>query len=216
MTQVKPGGLSACYRAAGWRRGRLPATAVAVAAAVALGLLISPAVERAEHRSGTGGEEAHVSERSELCAVPPAREERRGPMRRSRIGSRPGCAFFWLLFFAQAKRRFFNSRMAGQSDSLLRSRSESSAFRLLFLAATFPPSGKQGSSKSKGFRSPIGERVTSLCSCKEKVTKRSAFQQPNGWSSTPCLRASGPLRRRDFSTRRPCRVEKRRAHPLCG
>ena len=48
-----------------------------------------PAVERAEHRSGTGGEEAHVSERSELCAVPLSREERRGPMRRSRIGSRP-------------------------------------------------------------------------------------------------------------------------------
>ena len=78
-------------------------------------LLTSPAVERAEHRSGTGGEEAHVFERSELCAVPPAREERRGPLRRSRISSRPGCAFFWLLFFAQAKK----------SDSLLRSRSES-------------------------------------------------------------------------------------------
>ena len=78
--------------------------AVVVARDFALWLLTSPAVERAEHRSGTGGEEAHVFERSELCAVPPAREEHRGPMRRSRIGSCPGCAFFWLLFFAQAKK----------------------------------------------------------------------------------------------------------------
>ncbi|SBV37038.1 hypothetical protein STPYR_11968 [uncultured Stenotrophomonas sp.] len=30
-----------------------------------------------------------MSERSELCAVPSFREERREPMRRSRIGSRP-------------------------------------------------------------------------------------------------------------------------------
>src|SRR5690606_9864108 len=66
-----------------------PAFAAVVARDFALRLLTSSAVKRAEHRSGTGGEEAHVSERGELCAVPPSREERRGPMRRSRIGSRP-------------------------------------------------------------------------------------------------------------------------------
>ena len=88
-------------------------------------LLTSPAVERAEHRSGKGGEEAHVFERSELCAAPPAREERRGPLRRTRIGSRPGCAFFWLLFFAQAKK----------SDSLLRGRSESFCSQALAFAS---------------------------------------------------------------------------------
>ena len=90
------------------------AVVFAVVVAFALQLLTSPAVERAEHRSGTRGEEAHVSERSELCAVPSLREERRAPMRRSRIGSRPavfdqpfGCwksASFGYLFFARAKK----------------------------------------------------------------------------------------------------------------
>ena len=48
------------------------------------------AVERAEHRSGPRGEEAHVSERSELCAAPLAREERREPAGAARrIASRP-------------------------------------------------------------------------------------------------------------------------------
>src|SRR5690606_29240653 len=61
-------------------------------------LLTSPAVERAEHRSGVRGAEAHMSERSELCAVPSPREERRGLMRRSRIGSRP--AVFLLVTFS--------------------------------------------------------------------------------------------------------------------
>ncbi|HBN52587.1 MAG TPA: hypothetical protein DD456_00690 [Stenotrophomonas sp.] len=52
--------------------------------------LTFPAVERAEHHSGTGGEEAHVSERSELCAAPLAREERREPAGAARrIASRP-------------------------------------------------------------------------------------------------------------------------------
>ena len=73
-------------------------------------LLTLSAVKRAEHRSDGGGEEAHVSERSELWAGPAsAREaplfgERRAPAWRSRAGSRTGCAFFWLLFFAQAKK----------------------------------------------------------------------------------------------------------------
>ncbi len=42
---------------------------------------------------------------------------------------------------------------------------------------------------------PFGERVTFLCLCKEKITKRKAPQQPNGWSSTPCLRAHAATRR---------------------
>ena len=102
-----------------WRRRQLPlflifAFAVVLAVegegvaardlAVAFRLLTSPAVERAEHRSGTRGEEAHVSERSELCAVPSLREERRAPMRRSRIGSRPAVLSFGYLFFARAKK----------------------------------------------------------------------------------------------------------------
>ena len=77
-----------------WRRRQLPlflifAFAVVLAVegegaaardlAVAFRLLTSPAVERAEHRSGTRGEEAHVFERSELCAAPSFREERREP-----------------------------------------------------------------------------------------------------------------------------------------
>ena len=56
---------------------------------ILLWLLTFLAVKQAEHRSGTRGEEAHVSERSELCAVPSFREERREPMRCNRIGLRP-------------------------------------------------------------------------------------------------------------------------------
>ena len=62
----------------GWEGGLL-VLALALAVAFALRLLTSPAVERAEHRSGTRGEEAHVFERSELCAAPLFREERREP-----------------------------------------------------------------------------------------------------------------------------------------
>ena len=92
---------------------------------ILLWLLTFLAVKQAEHRSETRGEEAHVSERSELCAVPSFREERREPMRCNRIGLRPavldqpfGCwkdSSFGYFFFAQAKK----------SDSLMRSRSES-------------------------------------------------------------------------------------------
>ena len=131
--------------------------------ALAFQLLTYPAVERAEHRSATRGAEAHVFERSELCAAPPAREERRGPMRRSRIGSRPGCAFFWLLFFAQAKK----------SDSLLRSRSESLCFQAL-ASASFSKE-KKFQMQEQELSLSFGERVTSLCLCKEKVPKRRAF-----------------------------------------
>ena len=59
---------------------------------ILLWLLTFLAVKQAEHRSRTGGEEAHVSERSELCAAPLACEERRGPMRLHRIGECPAMA----------------------------------------------------------------------------------------------------------------------------
>ena len=117
-----------------------------------------PAVERAEHRSGTGGEEAHVSERSELCAVPLSREEHRGPMRRSRIGSRPGCAFFWLLFFAQAKK----------SDSLLRSRSESSAFKLLLGLPIMKQAAKINGSRAKAFAPLSGSELLFFARAKKR------------------------------------------------
>jgi len=132
---------------------------------------------------------------------------------------RQGRAFSWLLLFARAKR----------SNSLLRSRGESSAFKLSLLALPLARStdflatalvrtpgssllaiqGKpeQGQKQNQGLSLPFGARATFLCSCKETWPKE----------STPCLRAlracgtPGPLRRRDFSTRHPCRVEKRRA-----
>ena len=80
--------------------------------AVAFRLLTSPAVERAEHRSGTRGEEAHVFERSELCAVPSFREERREPAGVARrIASRP--CFLLGTFSLHEQRKVTRSRAAG-------------------------------------------------------------------------------------------------------
>ena len=102
-----------------------------------------------------------MSERSELCAVPSFREERREPAGAARrIAS--GRVFFWLLFFAQAKK----------SDSLLRSRSESFCFQALAVASA---SKRRTNATAKAFAPLSGERATFLCSCKEKVAKRSAF-----------------------------------------
>jgi len=164
------------------------------------------------------------------------------PARAAGWARRQGRAFSWLLLFARAKR----------SNSLLRSRGESSAFKLPLLALSlalwlwlfgsdslalalwlwlFGPltfwrswpsfwhgrpelslfsiqrKPEQGQKRKQRLSLPFGARATFLCSCKETWPKE----------STPCLRAlracgtPGPLRRRDFSTRHPCRVEKRRA-----
>ena len=150
------------------------------------------------------------------------------PARAAGWARRQGRAFSWLLLFARAKR----------SNSLLRSRGESSAFKLPLLALSlalaswlFGPltfwrswpsfwhgrpelspfsiqrKPEQEQKREQRLSLPFGARATFLCSCKETWPKE----------STPCLRAlrvcgtPGPLRRRDFSTRHPCRVEKRRA-----
>ena len=90
------------------------AVAVAVARDFALRLLTSPAVERAEHHSGPRGEEAHVSERSELCAVPLAREARRGPAGAARrIASRP--VFLWATFLCTSKERWLAPRRGAKA-----------------------------------------------------------------------------------------------------
>jgi hypothetical protein len=90
------------------------ASAVAVAREFALRLLTSPAVERAEHHSGPRGEEAHVSERSELCAVPLAREARRGPAGAARrIASRP--VFLWATFLCTSKERWLAPRRGAKA-----------------------------------------------------------------------------------------------------
>ncbi len=144
------------------------AVAVAVAGDFAFRLLTHTAVERAEHRSGPRGEEAHVSERSELCAVPSAREARREPMRLHRIGSRPARVSFGYLFFARAKKS--SSHPEGERKPLL-------------LLTPLPlPSRKQQPRQpleSRAFTPASQERATFLCSCKETWPKE----------STPCLRA---------------------------
>lgn len=176
-----------------------PSAAIAPSAAVdfafAFPLLTSPAVERAEHRSGPGGEEAHVSERSELCAAPPAREERREPMRRSRIGSRPARVSLGY-FSLHEQREVSRSCKAGVKASL-------SSFRL---GGCILKSEAATGAKSRAFASLRDASYFSL------LVQRKASQKKTRPASAPgALRASGPLRRRDFSTRHPCRVEKRRA-----
>src|SRR5690606_36781681 len=63
------------------------------------------AVERAEYRSRASGVEAHMSERSELCAVPSTCEERREPAGKARrIAS--GRCFLWATFLCTSKERW--------------------------------------------------------------------------------------------------------------
>ena len=74
----------------------------------------------------------------------------------------------------------------------------------------------KGWSRIKKLSLPFGARATFLCSCKERWPKEALFNSRMAGQHTPAyapdaLRAPGPLRRRDFSTRHPCLVEKRRA-----
>ncbi len=203
--------------AAAFCRPRLPhggrnAVAVAVARDFAFRLLTSPAVERAEHRSGTRGEEAHVSERSELCAAPSFREERREPMRRSRIGSRPavldqpfGCwksPSFGYLFFARAKRRFFNSRMADQSNSLPEGERKllTLPWILLVLLSLLKHTKAEAKLKArtKAFAPASHDRATFLCSCKEKVAKKKHALHPRPRHYMPRVHAAVGIFRHDI------------------
>ena len=115
-------------------------------------------------------------------------------------GAPPGCAFFWLLFFAQAKK----------SDSRLRSRSESLCFQAL-ASASFSKE-KKFQLQEQELSLSFGERVTSLCLCKEKVTKEKAHPTSGSRcarlpSFHPCSR--GPPRRAipgpSRLSRHPCR-----------
>jgi len=143
--------------------------------------LTSPAVERAEHRSGTGGEEAHVSERSELCAVPLAREERREPAGAARrIASRP--LFFFATFFFHEQRKVARTPKGGRKPLIL----ILSLLWLPLIAKSERPGHLRQSDnqklvnqaiqrqsekrklESRAFAPASQERVTSLCSCKEK------------------------------------------------
>ena len=169
------------------------------------------AVERAEHRSGTGGEEAHVSERSELCAVPLAREERRGPAGAARrLAARP--AFLWATFLCTSKERWLAPRRGAKaldSASALAWAPQGRPERRPGEACPVDsreiqwanPKAKHESGCLKAKLSLLLRRseLLRLCSRKEKYPREVFFQQPNGWSSTgraASRRAApaGPLR----------------------
>ena len=196
------------------------AVAVAVARAPAFRLLTSPAVERAEHRSGTRGEEAHVFERSELCAVPSFHEERRAPLRCSRIGPRPavldqpfGCwksASFGYLFFARAKKS--NSLPEGERKLLL----------LPSLVRLFPSEKPKAAAKSKArakaFAPASHERATFLYSCKEKVAKRKHALPPRPTRYARGVHSAAGIFRHDIHVVskngvRPCTPPLMGSHP---
>jgi len=177
------------------------------AVAVALRLLTSPAVKRAEHRSGTGGEEAHVSERSELCAVPPAREERRGPMRRSRIGSRPAVLSLGHVSLHEQRGAFSTAewlvKVARSCGAGVKALLSCPCF---YSRRCFSSSWKKINDKS--FRSPLGERATFLCSCKEKVAKRKHALPPRPTRYARRVHSAAGIFRHDIPV-----VSKNDVHP---
>ena len=102
------------------------------------------------------------------------------------VGALPGCAFFWLLFFAQAKK----------SDSRLRSRSESLCFQALASAAFSKE--KKFQLQEQELSLSFGERVTSLCLCKEKVTKRKHTLPPRPTRYARRVHSAAGIFRRDI------------------
>ncbi len=74
------------------------------------------------------------------------------------------------------------------------------------LAQPFRRSQSKGGNRIKGFRSPSGREPPFFARAKKRGPKKA---RP-AYAPSP-LRGLGPLRRRDFSTRHPCLVEKRRA-----
>ena len=66
--------------------------------------------------------------------------------------------------------------------------------------------GERSKARAKAFAPLRGASYFSLL-----VQRKGSQKKARPASAPNALRASGPLRRRDFSTRHPCRVEKRRA-----
>ncbi len=117
------------------------------------------------------------------CLVEKSRR-RSGPSPRSGLGAEAGACFSWLLLFARAKR----------SNSLLRSRGESPAFKLLLSrlshgfssvwAAYSPPLARPlpsepeaieaDKSRIKGFRSPSGREPPFFARAKKRGPKKHA------------------------------------------
>ena len=120
------------------------------------------------------------------CAPSPRSARIAGDRRAQPDGSRPGCAFFWLLFFAQAKK----------SDSRLRSRSESLCFQALASAAFSKE--KKFQLQEQELSLSFGERVTSLCLCKEKVTKRKHTLPPRPTRYARRVHSAAGIFRRDI------------------
>ncbi|GEM_PF-1103824 len=158
-----------------------------------------------------------MSERSELCAVPSAREERREPAGAARrIASRPVLSLGY--FSLHEQREVTRSCEAGVKALL-----QAPAFMLCLWISRLSaghgslgrrsgrPWGAQAMAEAEsGAFAPLRGASHLPCSCKETWPEGGAFQQPNGWSIRPCLSAfrtsgtPGPLRRRDFSTRPSC------------
>ena len=163
------------------------ASAVAVAREFALRLLTSPAVERAEHHSGPRGEAAHVSGRSELCAVPLAREARRGPAGAARrIASRPVLS---LGYFSLHEQREVTRAPKG---------SESPCFcRCLGRCAGKKQQPRQ-KLESTAFAPALQERATFLCSCKEKLAKRKHALPPRPTRCARRVHSAAGIFRRDI------------------
>ncbi|GEM_PF-5194783 len=125
-----------------------------------------------------------------------------GPMTRSGMGAKAGCAFFGPLFLCTSKERCARSP-SGERKLLL----------LLLLPLCFQlyagwreHQGKHQRKQGQGLSLPLrGASYFSL------LVQRKASQKKARPACAPdVLRTPGSLHWQDFSTRRPCLVEKRR------
>ena len=200
------------------------ALALAVAGAFAFDLRVPFRSDGAGGKNPKGDAHGRVSFFDETWMsrrkIPPA-QWTQPAQRAGRVGR---ACFLWATFLCTSKEELFNSRMAGQGGS--RPEGERKPLilfpPLLWLSLDVctnaivkgaKPEAKHESGSLKAELSPLLRRSELLLFARAK--------RSNQEKARPCLRAlrtcgtPGPLRRRDFSTRHPCRVEKRRTS-LCA
>ena len=139
-------------------------------------------------------------ERSELCAVPSFREERREPASAARrIASRP-C--FLLVTFSLHEQRKVTRSPSGERKLL------TLPWLLLALLSLLEKINADAKATSKASTPAARERVTFLCSCKEKVTKRKHALPPRPTRCARRVHSAAGIFRHDIPV-----VSKNDVHP---
>ena len=129
--------------------------------------------------------------------------QRSGPAMRSIVGAQAGGAFFAPGFFAQAKK--------GGSRPFRGTKAFASAGAVLLCLERPTQDQGQDQGQDQELSLPCGERVTFLCLCKEKLTKRKHTLPPRPRCCASRVHSAGRIFRRDVLV-----SSKNAAHPCAS